>query len=262
MHVTLNMFTWVSFSRTFFCPLILCSSSLCCLGALHRKQNKYCCSVTKSCPALCKSMDCSTPVSAVLHYLPEFARIHVCWVGDAVQPSHPLLLSSSFALDLSQHQSFPGNRLFASGGQSIGALASVLPMKIQYWFPLGLTGLISLQNKGLSRIFSSSTIQTHQFFGAQTSLWSNSHICIWSLDFTGGSVVKNHPANAEAGRDAGLIPGSGRSPGGGNVNPLQFSCLENSHGQKDLVGYSPWCCRVGHDWVLSCRTSGEANTQV
>ena len=177
MHVTLNMFTWVSFSRTFFCPLILCSSSLCCLGALHRKQNKYCCSVTKSCPALCRSMDCSTPVSTVLHYLPEFAQIHVCWVGDAVQPSRPLLLSSSFALDLSQHQSFPGNRLFASGGQSIGALASVLPMNIQDWFSLGLTGLISLLSKRLSRVFSNITLWKHPFFGTQPFYSPNSHDC-------------------------------------------------------------------------------------
>ena len=57
-------------------------------------------------------------------------------------------------------------------------------------------------------------------------------------------MVKNHPANAEAGRDAGSIPGLGRFPGGGNVNPLQFSCLENS---QELLSYSSWCCRVGHD---------------
>ena len=61
------------------------------------------------------------------------------------------------------------SRLFASGGQSIGALASVLPMSIQGLFPLGLTGLISMVSKGLSRVFSSTTIQKHQFFGAQPS---------------------------------------------------------------------------------------------
>ena len=75
--------------------------------------------------------------------------------------------------------SFPMSWLFASGGHSIGASASasVLPMHIQGWFPLGLTGLISLQSKGLLRAFSSTTIQNHQFFGRQLSLWSNSHIC-------------------------------------------------------------------------------------
>ena len=77
--------------------------------------------------------------------------------------------------------SFPVNRLFASGVQSIGASASVsvLPMSIQCCFPLGLTGLISLLSKGLSRVFSSTTIQKHQFFGAQSSLWS--HIYTWLL---------------------------------------------------------------------------------
>ena len=78
--------------------------------------------------------------------------------------------------------SFPKNRLFASGGQSTGAWASVLPMNIQGWFPLGLTGLISLQSKGLSKVFSSTTIQKHQFSGTQPSLWKNSYICTWLLE--------------------------------------------------------------------------------
>ena len=60
-------------------------------------------------------------------------------------------------------------------------------------------------------------------------------------------VVKNLPTNAGDRRDTGLIPGLGRSPGGGHDNPLQYSCLENPHGQRSLVGYSPWGCRVGHD---------------
>ena len=72
--------------------------------------------------------------------------------------------------------SFPGSQLFTSGSQSIGASASVISMSIQGWFPLGLTGLISLLSTGLSRVFSSTTVQEHQFFNAQPSLWSNSHI--------------------------------------------------------------------------------------
>ena len=74
--------------------------------------------------------------------------------------------------------------LFTLSGQSIGASASasVLPKNIQGWFPLGLTGLISLQSKGLSRAFSSTTVGKHQFFSAQPSLWSNSHICTWLLE--------------------------------------------------------------------------------
>ena len=78
---------------------------------------------------------------------------------------------------------FPMSQFFASGGQSIAAsaFASVLPMDIQDWFPLGLTGLISLLSKGLSRVFSNTTVWKHQFFGTQSSLWSNSHICTWLL---------------------------------------------------------------------------------
>ena len=73
---------------------------------------------------------------------------------------------------------FQMSQFFTSGGQSIGALASasVLPMNIQNWFPLGLTGLIFLQSRGLSRVFSNTTVRQHQFFSAQLSLWSNSHI--------------------------------------------------------------------------------------
>ena len=77
--------------------------------------------------------------------------------------------------------SFPRSQSFPSGGQSIRGSASalVLPMNIQDWFPLGLTGLISLQSKGLSRVFSNTTVQKHQFFGAQPSSQSNSHIHTW-----------------------------------------------------------------------------------
>ena len=78
--------------------------------------------------------------------------------------------------------SFPMSQFFTSGGQTIGAPASVLPMNIQDWFPLGLTDLISLQTKGLSRVFSNTTVQKHQLFGAQLSLWSNSHIHTWLLE--------------------------------------------------------------------------------
>ena len=79
--------------------------------------------------------------------------------------------------------SFPLSQFFPSGGQSIGvsASASVLPMSIQDWFPLVWTGWISLQSKGLSSIFSNTTVQKHQFFSAQFSLWSNSHIYTWPL---------------------------------------------------------------------------------
>ena len=99
-------------------------------------------------------------------------------------------ISSSVVPFSSQFQSFPASgsfpmsQFFASGGQRIGVSisASVLPMNIQDWFPLGLTGWISLQSKRLSRVFSNTTVQKHQFFGAQLSLWSNSHMCTWLLE--------------------------------------------------------------------------------
>ena len=78
--------------------------------------------------------------------------------------------------------SFPMSQYFTSGGQSIGASASVLPMNIQDWFPLEWTGWISLQSKKLTRVFSNNIVRKHQFFGAQLSLWSNSHIHTWLLE--------------------------------------------------------------------------------
>ena len=99
-------------------------------------------------------------------------------------------ISFSVTLFYSWPQSFPASgsflmsRLFASGGQSIGASvsASVLPMNIQGWFPIGLTGWISLQSKELSKVLSNTAAQKYQFFCIQPSLWSNSHICTWLLE--------------------------------------------------------------------------------
>ena len=101
---------------------------------------------------------------------------------------HPTISSS--VIPFSHLQSFPASgsfpmsQFFASGGQSIGfsASASVLPMNIQDWFPLGWTGCICLQSKGLSRVFSNTTVQKYQFFGAQLSLQSNTHIHTWPLE--------------------------------------------------------------------------------
>ena len=102
---------------------------------------------------------------------------------------HPTISSSvipfsSCLLSFPASGSFQKSHFFTSGGPSIGvsALASVLPMNIQGWFPLGWTGWISLQSKGLSRVFSNTTVQKHQFFGAQLSLYSNSHIHTWLLE--------------------------------------------------------------------------------
>ena len=117
------------------------------------------------------------------------------WVSDDIQPlsqwRHPTISSSDVPFS-SCLQSFPASgsfqmsQFFTSGGQSIGtsASASILPMNIQDWSPLGWTGLIPLQSKGLSRVFSNTTVQNNQFFGAQLSLWSKSHIYTWLLEKT------------------------------------------------------------------------------
>ena len=135
----------------------------------------FCFSVTKSCPTLWPhgpqhiSLLCPPP--------PPGVRSNSCPLSRWCHPT----ISSSAALFSFCLQSFPAlgsfpmNWLFMSDGQSIGvwSSASVLPMNIQNWFPLGLIGLISSQTKGLSRVFSSMTIWKHQFFSAQSSLWSN-----------------------------------------------------------------------------------------
>ena len=95
--------------------------------------------------------------------------------------------TTSFSLCLQSFPasgSFPVSQLFPSGGKSIGdpALPLVLPMNIQGWFSLGLSGLISLLSKGLSRVFSTTTVQKHQFFDTQSSLWSNCHLRTWLLE--------------------------------------------------------------------------------
>ena len=137
-------------------------------------------SVAQSCLTLCDPMDC-TPGLPVHHQLLEFTQTHVHWCHPAISSS---VISSSCPQSFPASGSFQMSQLFTSGGQSIGVSASVsvLPMNIQDWFPLGWTGWISLQSNGLSRVFSNTTVQKHQFFGTQFSLWSNSHIHTWLLE--------------------------------------------------------------------------------
>ena len=167
-------------------------------------------------------VDCSMLGSSVLHYLLEFAQICVYWIvvqslslawllatpwAAALQASQSFTISWSLfrlisieSVMLSNHlilchllllpSIFPSIRVFSSGSAfpirwpnfGASALALVLPMSIQGWFPLGLTGLISLLSKGLSGVFCRTTIGKHQFFRAQPSLWSNSHIHPWLLE--------------------------------------------------------------------------------
>ena len=139
-------------------------------------------SVAQSCPTLCDPTNHSTPGLPVHHKLPEYTQTHVHRVGDAIQPSHPLLFPSPPAPIPLSTRVF--SQLFAWGGQSIGVSASVSvpPMNTQDWSLLGWTGCISLQSKGLSRVFSNTTVQKHQLFGAQLSSHSNSHIHTWQLE--------------------------------------------------------------------------------
>ena len=121
-------------------------------------------------------MNRSTPVLPVHHQLPEFSQTSV---GDAIQPSHPLSSPSPPAPNPSQHQSlfqWVNSSHQVAKVLEFSALASVLPIKTQEWSPLEWTGWISLQSKGFSRVFSNTTVQKHQFFSAQLSSQSNSHI--------------------------------------------------------------------------------------
>ena len=135
-------------------------------------------SVTQLCPTLCNDMSPSTPGFPVHHQLPELAQTHVHRVGNATQHlilCRPLFLPFSI---------FPSIRVFSSESvlpircPKYSASASVPPMNIQDRFPLGLTRLISLQSKGLWRVFSNITGLMHQFFSAHLSLWFKSHIHI------------------------------------------------------------------------------------
>ena len=136
-------------------------------------------SVTQSCLTLWDPMNRSTPGLPVHHQLPESTQTHAHWVSDAIQPSYPLSSPSPPALNLPQHQGLFHWVSFSHQVAKVLELqlsASVLPVSIQSWFPLGLTGLISLLSKGLSRVFSSTITWKHQFFRTQPSLWFNCHI--------------------------------------------------------------------------------------
>ena len=133
-------------------------------------------------------MNRSTPGLAVHHQLPESTQIHVHWVGDAIQPSHPLMSPSPPALNLSQHQGLfkwvSSSHQVAKQSIGVSASTSVLPVNTQDWSPLEWTGWTSLQSKGFWRVFSNTTVQKHQFFSTQLSSQSNSHIHTWLLEKT------------------------------------------------------------------------------
>ena len=137
------------------------------------------------CPTLCDPMDCSTPGVPVHHQLPRVYS-NSCPLSRWCDPtiSSSVIPLSSRLLSFPASGSFQISQFFTSAGQSIrvSASTSVLPMNIQDWCPLGWTGRISLLSKGLSRVFSKTTVQKHQFFSTQLSLKSNSHIHTWLLE--------------------------------------------------------------------------------
>ena len=154
---------------------------------LPKRGFDHCCrSVAKSYPTLHNPTGYSMPGS------PSFTNsqslLRLMSIASMMPSNHFIHITpfSSCPQSFPVSESFPMSRLFAYGGQSIGASASasasVLPMSIQGWFPLGWTGWISVLSKELSRVFSSTTVWKHQFFGPQPSLWSSPHICTRLLE--------------------------------------------------------------------------------
>ena len=163
----------------FFSNIVICSKShKNCVGWVQFS------SVAQSCPTLCDPMNYSMPGLPVHHQLLEFTQTHIHRVSDAIQRSHPLSSPSPPDPNPSQDQSLFQWVNSAWGGQSTGvsALASFLPKNTQDWSPLGWTGWIFFQSMGLSRVFSNTTVQKHQFLNAQLSSQSNSHIHTWPLE--------------------------------------------------------------------------------
>ena len=219
------------------------------LSKTLNKRQIFLVSVQSLSLTLCDPTDCSMPGLPVYHQLLEFAQTHVQRIGDAIPLSHPL--SSLLLLP----SIFPSIRVLSNESVLrirwpkywVSASASVLPINIQDWFPLGGTGWISLLSKGLSRVFSNTTFQKYQFWVPKnwwfwflvhkTWKWSAYRVgcyillayilaySMWASQVA--IVVKNPLANAGDIRDTVLIPRSGRSPEGRHDNSLQYSGLEN-----------------------------------
>ena len=138
----------------------------------------------QSCPTLCNPMDCNMPGLPAHHQLPELTQTHVHWVGDTIQPSHPLSSPSPPAFNLSQHQGlFQWVSSYIRWPKYWRFNFSISPSNEHPGLiSLGWTGWISLLSKRFSRVFFNITVQKHQFFWAQLSSQSNSHIHTWLLE--------------------------------------------------------------------------------
>ena len=191
-------------------------------------------------------MDCSMPGFAVYHQLLELTQTHVHWVGDAVQPFHPLLSPSPLAFNLSQHQGL-FQWVSSSHDQSIGvsASASVLAMNIQDRFPLGWTGLISLEFLEIllkCSLWFCKSREWHEIMhllhAPRTILWAARK---WMVFHSSKENVVCGLYTSQADRR------------GGHGNPLQYSCLENPHGQTSLMGYSPLGHQDTTEWLSTAQ---------
>ena len=185
------------------CFIHICKQSLKSAGDLidhHYRRQQQCPSLTKGTPPFLHQFSSVQSLTRVRLFVTPWTAVHQDSMSitnsqslhkfmsiELVMPSshlilcHPLLLLPSI---LPASGSFPKSEFFASRGQKTGtsASSSVLPMNTQDWSPLGLTGMISLQYKGLWRVFSNTKVQNHQFFSGNLSLWSNSHIHTWLLE--------------------------------------------------------------------------------
>ena len=174
----LGLHSYVLLLKESLAILFFCSS----VGMKVKGRGEDYCSVSMSWPTLCNLVDCSTQDSSILHNLLEFAQLMSI---ESVMLSNHLILCCPFLLP----SVFPNIRVFSSESALLirwpkywSYSFSISPSNdIQDWFPLGWTGLISLQSKGLLRVFSSTTIWKHQSFGAQPSLWSNSRGTVYNL---------------------------------------------------------------------------------
>ena len=218
-------------------------------------------SVAQSCPTLGDRMNHSTPSLPVHHQLLEFTQTHVHWIGDAIQPFHPLSVPfSSCPQSLPASGSFPMSQFFESGGQSIGvsALASVLPMNTQDWFPLGWTGWTSLQSKGPSRGFSNTTVQKHHYLitilHLATFFLMGSWFVLgprggglWLTCFSPSTSTFLAPPNQPKESQPRNCPAIYKGSWCGNMAPelhLSFYCVIGKHCNNEVVqrSWASWAC--------------------